>query len=143
MKKQYIIAGAVIVIAAVVGLYFLLQKDLTGNIIIPYIAHQKPQIDPHLPEANPLSDKLDEVVFDGLFNVSANPSGLTYEDGLGELISINENIITVKLKKDKKWHDSFAISIDDDENVFMTFSIKWSPPLDWVKYLCIRTHNFH
>ena len=115
MKKQYIIAGAVIVIAAVVGLYFLLQKDLTGNIIIPYIAHQKPQIDPHLPEANPLSDKLDEVVFDGLFNVSANPSGLTYEDGLGELISINENIITVKLKKDKKWHDSFAISVDDDE----------------------------
>jgi hypothetical protein len=115
MKKQYIIAGAVILIAAAVGLYFLLQKDLTGNIIIPYIAHQKPKIDPHLPEANPLSDKLDEVVFDGLFNVSANPSGITYEDGLGELISINENIITVKLKKDKKWHDSFAIAVDDDE----------------------------
>lgn len=96
MKKQYIIGGAVILVAAAVGLYFLLKTDLKGNIVIPYIAHQKPMIDPHLPEANPLSDKLDEVLFDGLFNVSANPSGITYEDGLAELISIQENVITIK-----------------------------------------------
>ena len=114
MKKQYVIAGALILVAAVVGIYFLLQKDLSGNIVIPYIAHQKPQIDPHLPEANPLSDKLDEVLFDGIFNLSANPSGITHEDGLGELISIEENIITVKLKKTKKWHNSFFISRDED-----------------------------
>ena len=115
MKKQYIIGGAVILVAAAIGIYFLLQKNLTGNIVIPYIAHQKPQIDPHLPEANPLSDKLDEVLFDGLFNVSANPSGIIYEDGLGELIAIADNIITIKLKKNKKWHDSYKISHDDDE----------------------------
>ena len=115
MKKQYFIAGALILVVAVVGIYFLLQKDLSGNIVIPYIAHQKPQIDPHLPEANPLSDKLDEVLFDGIFNLSANPSGITHEDGLGELISIEENIITIKLKKNKKWHDSYSISRDEDE----------------------------
>jgi hypothetical protein len=115
MKKQYIIAGALFLVAAAVGIYFLLQKDLSGNIVIPYIAHQKPQIDPHLPEANPLSDKLDEVLFDGIFNLSANPSGITHEDGLGELISIEENIITIKLRKNKKWHDSYFISHDEDE----------------------------
>jgi len=94
---------------------FLLKKDLSGNIIIPYIAHQKPKVDPHLPEANPLSDKLDEVLFDGLFNISANPSGVTHEDALGELISIDNEIVTIRLQKDRKWHDSYFASLEDDE----------------------------
>lgn len=115
MKKKYIIIGAVVLVAAAVTLFFLLRKDLSGKIVIPYIAHQKPQIDPHLPESNPLSDKLDEVLFDGLFNISANPSGITHEDALGELISIQNEIITVRLKKDKKWHDSFFVTEEDDE----------------------------
>ena len=115
MKKKYIITGAVVLVAAAVAIFFLLRKDLSGKIVIPYIAHQKPLIDPHLPESTPLSDKLDEVLFDGLFNISANPSGITHEDGLGELISIQENIITIRLKKNKKWHDSFLVNKDDDE----------------------------
>jgi hypothetical protein len=115
MKKKYIISGAILIVVLAAALYFLLHKDLSGNIIIPYIAHQKPRIDPHLPDATPLSDKLDEVLFDGIFNISANPSGITHEDGLGELISIEENIVIIRLKKDKKWHDSYFVTADDDE----------------------------
>ena len=76
MKKGLIIGAAVIVVAAV--LFFLFWgKNLEDRILIPYIAHQKPRIDPHLPSAVPVADKMDEVLFDGLFNVSANPSGIT------------------------------------------------------------------
>ncbi len=115
MKKYYIIGGIVLVLAIVAG-FFLLKKDLSGRIVIPYISHQKPIIDPHLPDHIALSDKLDEVLFDGLFNVSANPSGITYEDGLGELISVDDNsVVTIRLKTDKKWHDSYFIKADDDD----------------------------
>jgi len=115
MKKYLIIAGLIVIIAAAVY-FFLWKKDLSGKTVIPYIAHQKPIIDPHLPTYNPLADKLDEVLFDGLFNISANPSGITYEDGLGEFIEIDQNnIVTIRLKSDKKWHDSFFITQDDDE----------------------------
>jgi hypothetical protein len=114
--KKYFIIGGVIVVAAAVLYYFLWKKDQSGNIVIPYIAHQKPLIDPHLPTYNPLADKLDEVLFDGIFNISANPSGITYEDGLGEFIAIDENnIVTIRLKSNKKWHDSFFIEQDDDK----------------------------
>ena len=55
-------------------LYFILRRpDLSGSIVIPYIAHQRPAIDPHLPGPTALSDKLDEVQFDGLFDLSAEP----------------------------------------------------------------------
>lgn len=115
MKKGIIIGVVVIAIAAV--LYFLFWRtNLDGKIVIPYIAHQKPRIDPHLPSAVPIADKMDEVVFDGLFNVSANPSGITYEDGLGEFIEIdvNNNVI-VRLKPRKKWHESYNVAVKDDE----------------------------
>lgn len=116
MKKSLIIGGAVLVIAAVLVYFFFFRKDLSGNIVIPYISHQKPRIDPHVPSAVPIADKLDEVVFDGIFNVSANPSGITYEDGLGEFMGIDHNsVVSVRLKPRKRWHKSFDISREDDE----------------------------
>lgn len=115
MKKGIIIGAAVLVVAAV--LFFLFWgKNLEDRIVIPYIAHQKPRIDPHLPSAVPIADKMDEVLFDGLFNVSANPSGITYEDGLGELIGIDaNNVVTIRLKPRKKWHESYQVNVKDDE----------------------------
>jgi len=114
-KKYYIIGTAAIVVAAAVY-FFLTYKDLSGKILLPYIAHQKPVVDPHLPHSVPLSDKLDEVLYDGLFNISANPSGITYEDGLGELMNLNENnIVTIRLKPKKKWHNSYDIKLEDEE----------------------------
>ena len=68
-KKYYYIIGAVVLVAGGVLVYFLLRPNLKDQIIIPYIAHQKPAIDPHLPSSNQLSDKLDEVEFDGLFDM--------------------------------------------------------------------------
>jgi len=115
-KKKYYIIGAAVLVAAIVLVFFLWKKDLSGKIVIPYIAHQQPDIDPHLPASNDLADKLDEALFDGLFNISANPSGVTYEDGLGELIDIDQNnIVTVKLNQDKKWHNSYQVSQDGDD----------------------------
>ncbi len=114
--KKYMIIGGIAVAAAAVLLFFLWKKDLSGNIVMPYIAHQKPRIDPHLPDYNALSDKLDEILFDGLFNVSANPSGITYEDGLGEFIGIDtKNVVTIRLKTKKKWHSSYFVKVDDDD----------------------------
>jgi hypothetical protein len=115
MKKYIIIGSIVLVAAAAVFYFFFWKKDQSGRIVIPYIAHQKPIVDPHLPDYNALSDKLDEVLFDGLFNVSANPSGITYENGLGEFISIDEkNVVTIRLKTKKKWHNSYFATADDD-----------------------------
>jgi hypothetical protein len=115
-KKYYYIIGAVVLVAGGVLVYFLLRPNLKDQIVIPYIAHQKPAIDPHLPSSNQLSDKLDEVEFDGLFDVMATPSGVVYEDGLGELISIDKNyVVTVRLKTNKLWHDSYAVTVDDDK----------------------------
>ncbi|KAA3618457.1 MAG: hypothetical protein D8M58_13415 [Calditrichaeota bacterium] len=119
MKKGLIIGGVVVVLASAVLLYIWAPwKNLENQIAIPYIAHQKPSVDPHLPSSVSLSDKLDEVIFDGLFNVSANPSGITYENGLGELVEISpEYVVTVRLKPKKKWHRSYDITVDEDENV--------------------------
>jgi hypothetical protein len=116
-RKLIIILGAVGVVAVAVALYFFLRRpDLTGNIVLPFIAHQKPAVDPHLPGPTPLSDKLDEVQFDGLFNLSANASGIVYEDGLGQLIGVDQdNVVTVRLKSAAKWHDSYQITAKDDE----------------------------
>ncbi len=115
MKKGIIIGVVVVVVAAV--LFFLFWgPNLEGKIVIPYIAHQKPRIDPHLPSAVPIADKMDEVIFDGLFNVSANPSGTTYEDGLGEFVELDaNNNVVVRLKPRKKWHESYNVAVKDDE----------------------------
>jgi hypothetical protein len=118
MKKRTIIliTAAVAVLAAALVYYFFWRPDLSGEIVLPYIAHQKPAIDPHLPSSNALSDKLDEVQFDGLFNLSASPSGVVYEDGLGELVSVDQNnVVTVRLKTMKLWHDSFPVTVDGDK----------------------------
>ncbi len=116
MRKSYIIIG-IFLIAALVAVYFLFfATDLSGRIVIPYIAHQKPRIDPHIPSAVAIADKLDEAVFDGLFNISANPSGVTYENGLGEFMGIDVNgVVTVRIKPKKKWHSSYKITKDDDQ----------------------------
>ena len=117
MNKKLLIgigAALVVIAAAVYVLFFM--KDLSGRIVIPYISHQKPRIDPHVPSAVPIADKLDEVMFDGLFNISANPSGITYEDGLGELMGIDDDgIVSIRLKPKKRWHSSYKINREDDE----------------------------
>jgi len=108
--------GAAVLMAAFAVYYFILRVDLTNKIVIPYIAHQKPLIDPHIPSSVPEADKLDEVLFDGLFNVSANSSGITYEDGLGELVEIAaDNVVTIRLRPDKKWHNSYKVEYRDKE----------------------------
>ncbi|MFH0736668.1 MAG: hypothetical protein V1773_00965 [bacterium] len=122
-KKVMIISGVSIVIIGIV-LYFIFRKDLSDQIVIPYISHQKPAVDPHLPNSNPLADKLDEVQFDGLFNVSANASGIVYEDGLGELLGIDENnVVSVKLKPNIKWSDSFRTEVDGKDVKITPLSI--------------------
>ncbi|RMI09014.1 MAG: hypothetical protein D6681_07510 [Calditrichaeota bacterium] len=116
MQRKYLYIGAGILVALVAILWFVLRKDLSNHIVIPYIAHQPPRVDPHLSDAVALSDKLDEVLFDGLFNVVATPSGVAYEDALGELIDIDEdNVVTVRLNLQKKWHSSYRVTADDDE----------------------------
>ncbi|MEW6511932.1 MAG: hypothetical protein AB1428_13355 [Bacteroidota bacterium] len=115
-KLMYGLSGAGVIIIAV-ALYLIFHRpDLSGTIVLPYIAHQKPAIDPHLPGPTPLSDKLDEIEFDGLFDLSANPSGIVYEDGLGELIGVDQdNVVTVRLKLNRRWSDSYQITQQDDE----------------------------
>ncbi|MEL6823834.1 MAG: hypothetical protein AAFP70_18925, partial [Calditrichota bacterium] len=55
-------------------------------------------------------------LFDGLFNISANSSGVVYEDGMGELIDISEdNVVTLRLNTRKKWHNSYSVTQNDDE----------------------------
>ena len=116
-KRLVIILGAAGVVVVGVVLYLIFHRpDLSGSIVIPYIAHQKPAIDPHLPGPTPLSDKLDEVQFDGLFDLSANPSGVVYQDGLGELVGVDQdNVVTVRLKPNTKWSDSYQITAKDDQ----------------------------
>jgi hypothetical protein len=115
-KRTILIAVALVLVAAAVLFFFLLRPDLSGEIVLPYIAHQKPTVDPHLPSSNALSDKLDEVQFDGLFNLSANPSGVVYEDGLGEFLGIDQdNVVSIRLKTNKRWHDSFPVTVDGDK----------------------------
>ena len=116
MKKKYFIIGAIVLVVGGVLVYLLWRPNLKDQIVIPYIAHQKPAIDPHLPSSNQLSDKLDEVEFDGLFDVVATPSGVVYEDGLGELLGIDQNdVVTVRLKNNKLWHDSYSVTVKDDK----------------------------
>jgi hypothetical protein len=115
-KKTTIIIGAVVVVIIGVVIYFFSRPDLSDEIIIPYISHQKPAIDPHLPGQTSLADKLDEVQFDGLFNLSANPSGVVYEDGLGEFVDLDKNsVVTVRLKTNRKWHDTWKVTANDDK----------------------------
>jgi hypothetical protein len=118
MKKGLIIGGVVIIAAAVVLFIWAPWKNLDNKIVIPYISHERPQVDPHIPGSVALSDKLDEVIFDGLFNVSATANGITYEDGLGELVEVTTDYqVTIRLKPTKKWHNSYSVSVDEDENV--------------------------
>jgi hypothetical protein len=116
-KRLITILGAAALVVIGVVLYLIFHRpDLSGSIVVPFIAHQKPAIDPHLPGPTPLSDKLDEVQFDGLFDLSANPSGVVYLDGLGELVGVDQdNVVTVRLKPDRKWSDSYQITAKDDQ----------------------------
>ena len=115
-NRKWWIIGALALVGIIALLYFFLRKDLSNHIVIPYISHQKPVIDPHLPHNVALSDKLDEVLFEGLFNISATPSGVVYEDGLGEFIDIVGNsTVIIRLNASKKWHSSYSVTADDDE----------------------------
>lgn len=110
--KKMLVSGIVLVVvgAGILSYFIFFRKGLRDYIVIPYIAHQKPRIDPHIPSSVPIADKLDEVLFDGLFNVSANPSGIVYEDGLGEFMGIDENgVVSVRLKPSKRWHSSYEV----------------------------------
>lgn len=113
-KRLLYIIPVLILIPALI--FFLWPEDLSNSIIIPYISHQKPVQDPHLPSADDLSDKLDEVVFDGLFNLVATPSGIAYEDGLGEFMGIDRNnVVSIRLKSDVRWHSSYNVSYSGGE----------------------------
>lgn len=117
MKKAILIT-VILGVAISAGLlyFFVFGKSLSGRIVIPYIAHQKPRIDPHIPSSVPIADKMDEVLFDGLFNISANPSGIIYEDGLGELMGIDENsVVSIRLKPSKKWHNSYSTAMEKEK----------------------------
>lgn len=108
--------GGVVLIGGGIAYYFLSRPDLSGEIVIPYISHQKPAVDPHLPSTNALADKLDEVQFDGLFNLTASPSGVVYEDGLGEFVEIDQkNVVTIRLKTARRWHDSWTVTAQDEK----------------------------
>jgi hypothetical protein len=112
MKKKIIIGAAIAILIAGGLWYFLTRPSLTDTVAFPYIAHQKPAIDPHLPSSNAMADKLDDIVFDGLFNLTATPSGVIFEDGLGEFIGINNDIVTIRLKSGRYWHDSYQAFVD-------------------------------
>lgn len=115
-RKFWIIGGVALLLLAAGLVYWLTLDRLRGMIVIPYISHQKPMIDPHLPSSYALSDKLEEIQFDGLFNISANPSGIVYEDGLGEFLGIDDNnVVSIRLKTNKYWHDSYTATMKDDE----------------------------
>ena len=115
-KYVYIIIGIVVVVGGGLLYWYLTRPNLADQIVIPYISHQKPEVDPHLTNTNALADKLDEVQFDGLFNLIAGPSGVVYEDGLGDLIGVDQNnIVTVHLKTAKHWHDSWQVVGKDEE----------------------------
>ena len=60
MKKTIlgIVIGLIVLVGAGALYWFVFRKDLTGQIIIPYIAHQKPKVDPHVPSSIPIADKL-------------------------------------------------------------------------------------
>jgi len=119
-RTKIIIIAVLILLTAAAALFFLLRKDLSGKIVIPYIGHQPPMVDPHLPSFVSLADKLDEVMFDGLFNIAATPSGVIYEDGLGEYLRIDENsVVSVRLKTGKIWRGSFDIRIDDKDKLIV------------------------
>ncbi len=113
MKRNYIIGAAIVVILAAGLWYFLTRPSLKDTVAFPYITHQKPAIDPHLPSSNAMADKLDDVLFDGLFNLVATPSGVTFEDGLGEFVGINDsNIVTIRLNRGRFWQDSYQAFVD-------------------------------
>jgi len=115
-RTLYLLIAAGIVVVGGVVIYLFWRPDLSDQIVIPYIAHQKPAIDPHLPSTNSLADKLDEVQFDGLFNLVAGPSGVVYEDGLAEFVEINkDNVVTIRLKTNMRWHDSWQVQMVDEK----------------------------
>jgi hypothetical protein len=111
--KRNVVIGVVILLLIAGGVwYFLTRPSLGDTIAFPYITHQKPAIDPHLPSSNAMADKLDDVLFDGLFNLTATPSGVVFEDGLGSFVSIDNDIVTLRLMKGRFWHDSYQAFVD-------------------------------
>jgi hypothetical protein len=112
MKRNTII-GIVILLVIAGGLWYYFTRPTLGDTVaFPYISHQRPAIDPHLPSSNAMADKLDEVLFDGLFNLTATPSGVVFEDGLGTFVGIDDEIVTIRLTKGRFWHDSYEAFVD-------------------------------
>ena len=112
-KRLLYIIPVLILIPALI--FFLWPEDMSDTIGFPYISHQKPLMDPHLPSSDDLSDKLDELMFDGLFNLVATPSGIAYESGLGTFVGMDaNNVVSIKLNSTQKWHSSYKVTIDDE-----------------------------
>ncbi len=112
-KRLLYIVPILILIPALI--FFMWPEDMSDTIAFPYISHQKPLMDPHLPSSDDLSDKLDELMFDGLFNQVATPSGIAYESGLGTFVGMDaNNVVTIKLNSTQKWHSSYKITVDDE-----------------------------
>ena len=112
-KRLLYIIPVLILIPALI--FFLWPEDMSDTIGFPYISHQKPLMDPHLPSSDDLSDKLDELMFDGLFNLVATPSGIAYESGLGTFVGMDaNNVVSIKLNSTQKWHSSYKVTVDDE-----------------------------
>jgi hypothetical protein len=112
-NKRNIIIGVVILLAIAGGLWYYLSRPTLGDTVaFPYISHQRPAIDPHLPSSNAMADKLDDVLFDGLFNLVATPSGVVFEEGLGTFVGLDNDIVTIRLKNGHLWHDSYQAIAD-------------------------------
>jgi len=113
-NNKYLIGGGVLAVFILV--YFLFfTGGLEGRIVLPYVSHQQPMVDPHLPSNDLLAENIDEVLFDGLFNKSATASGEIFEDGLGTLISFQNNIATVKLHTKRLWHSSYTMEGEGED----------------------------
>ena len=112
-KRLLYIIPVLILIPALI--FFLWPEDMSDTIGFPYISHQKPLMDPHLPSSDDLSDKIDELMFDGLFNLVATPSGIAYESGLGTFVGMDaNNVVSIKLNSTQKWHSSYKVTVDDE-----------------------------
>ena len=112
-KRLLYMIPVLILIPALI--FFLWPEDMSDTIGFPYISHQKPLMDPHLPSSDDLSDKIDELMFDGLFNLVATPSGIAYESGLGTFVGMDaNNVVSIKLNSTQKWHSSYKVTVDDE-----------------------------
>ena len=55
MQRYWIFGGAAlaVILIGVSIWWFFFRSDLSNQVVLPYIGHQKPLIDPHIPHSVP------------------------------------------------------------------------------------------